>query len=88
MDILTPTLVTIFEATALHQGWQEVAVQPVTVDLSQVSEVDAAGLQLLLYWKNSDQTSVTFSQPSDALRQGSDSLNLSDVLWPREADDE
>lgn len=88
MDPLAPLSLTIFEASELHHAWQQASSETVTVDLSQVAEVDAAGLQLLLYWHGSAQSQLHFSQPSDVILQSSGILNLSDTLWPQEASDE
>jgi len=86
VDALQPQALTIFEVAELHKIWQ--ADSAATVDLSQVAEVDAAGLQLLLHWQRSEPQTLSFVQPSEALCRGAETLNLIPTLWPQEVADE
>ncbi len=68
---------TIFEAAELRQMLLPVAAvtTPVVVDLSAISDIDTAGLQVLLALQKQCAMAL-FSKPSRAMQTALDLLNL------------
>jgi ABC-type transporter Mla MlaB component len=77
VHLLIEGALTVMDAAPIHAGLVQ-AVQtplPLEVDLSQVSEIDCAGMQLLLSLKRT-APSACLTQPSEPLRETLRHFNL------------
>ncbi len=72
------------EVKAQIVEWLEQALRP-QLDLSQITEIDTAGVQLLLFARREAQRAghpATLHAPSDAVRRAMDLLDLTEHLAP------
>ena len=73
---------TIFSVQDIHQRFLEVLISldELQVDLSEVTEIDTAGLQLMLLAKRKAGKTVRFCNHSDAVLRHIDLANLGQAL--------